>query len=122
MLDCASVTSFDQSRVENAIFSYLWSMQTLSDPKVIDRIKMELFGATTIIRKVFWRVGMLLLMILVVMKLLVVVVVLLLGLMMLLLQFFKKTIMSMIILVIQILPLLANVSHANMKTARQNMM
>lgn len=46
-----------------------------------------------------------------------VVVVLLLVLMMLLLQYLKQTIMSMIILVIQILPLPANALHANVKTA-----
>ncbi|KAF3651759.1 hypothetical protein FXO38_16442 [Capsicum annuum] len=33
-------------------FLTLRSVQTLSDPKVIDRINMELFGATTIIRKI----------------------------------------------------------------------
>ena len=40
------------------------------------------------------------------------------GAMMLLLQYLKQTIMSMIILVIQIFPLLANVMHVNIKTAR----
>ncbi|KAF3638202.1 putative glycerol-3-phosphate 2-O-acyltransferase 6-like [Capsicum annuum] len=33
-------------------FLTLWSVQTLSDPKVINRIKMELFGATVITRKI----------------------------------------------------------------------
>ncbi|PHU22998.1 hypothetical protein BC332_08105 [Capsicum chinense] len=33
-------------------FLTLQSVQTLSDPKIIDRIKMELFGATVIIRKI----------------------------------------------------------------------
>ncbi|KAF3671069.1 putative glycerol-3-phosphate 2-O-acyltransferase 6-like [Capsicum annuum] len=33
-------------------FLTLWSVQTLSDPKVVDGIKMELFGATTITRKI----------------------------------------------------------------------
>ncbi|PHU22895.1 hypothetical protein BC332_08002 [Capsicum chinense] len=35
-----------------------WFMQTLSDPKVIDRIKMELFGATTITRKIILEGGL----------------------------------------------------------------
>ena len=35
---------------------------------------------------------------------------------------FKATIMSMIILVIRILPLSANILHANVKTAGQNIM
>ncbi|KAM3321618.1 hypothetical protein P3S67_002769 [Capsicum chacoense] len=39
-------------------FLTLWSVQTLSDPKVIDRIKMELFGATTIIRKIILEGGL----------------------------------------------------------------
>ena len=33
-------------------------MQTLSDPKVIDKIKMELFGATTITRKIILEGGL----------------------------------------------------------------
>ncbi|PHT33661.1 hypothetical protein CQW23_25461 [Capsicum baccatum] len=49
--------SSDQLRVEDAIFLTLWSVQTLSDPKVIDRIKMELFGATTITRKIILEGG-----------------------------------------------------------------
>ena len=32
-------------------------MQTLSDPKVVDGIKMELFGATTITRKIILEGG-----------------------------------------------------------------
>ncbi|PHU11352.1 hypothetical protein BC332_18282 [Capsicum chinense] len=32
-------------------FHTLWSVQTLSDPKVVDGIKIELFGATAITRK-----------------------------------------------------------------------
>ena len=39
-------------------FLTLRSVQTLSDPKVIDRIKMELFGATTIIRKIILKDGL----------------------------------------------------------------
>ena len=35
-------------------FLTLRSVQTLSDPKVIDRIKKKFFGATTIIRKIFF--------------------------------------------------------------------
>ncbi|KAF3624632.1 hypothetical protein FXO38_30150 [Capsicum annuum] len=49
--DCASVASSDQSRVKDAIFLTLRSVKTLSDPKVIDRIRMKLFGATTTTRK-----------------------------------------------------------------------
>ena len=33
-------------------------MQTLSDPKVIDRIKIKLFGATTITRKIILESGL----------------------------------------------------------------
>ncbi|PHU29509.1 hypothetical protein BC332_01602 [Capsicum chinense] len=55
---CTSVASSDQSRVEDAIFLTLRSVQTLSDPKVIDRIKMELFGETTIIRKIIFKGGL----------------------------------------------------------------
>ncbi|PHU01147.1 hypothetical protein BC332_30934 [Capsicum chinense] len=39
-------------------FLTLWSVQTLSDPKVIDRIKMEFFGATTITRKIILEGGL----------------------------------------------------------------
>ncbi|PHU30112.1 hypothetical protein BC332_02205 [Capsicum chinense] len=39
-------------------FLNFWSVQTLSDPKVIDGIKMELFGATTIIRKTILEGGL----------------------------------------------------------------
>ncbi|PHT74451.1 hypothetical protein T459_21728 [Capsicum annuum] len=39
-------------------FLTLRSVQTLSDPKVIDRIKMELFGATTIIGKIILEGGL----------------------------------------------------------------
>ncbi|KAM3205193.1 hypothetical protein P3L10_028603 [Capsicum annuum] len=39
-------------------FLTLRSVQTLSDPKVIDRIKMELFGAATIIRKIILEGGL----------------------------------------------------------------
>ncbi|PHT73289.1 hypothetical protein T459_24074 [Capsicum annuum] len=50
----------DDSRSNPDILSYLneenaythSSVQTLSDPKVIDRIKMELFGVTSITRKI----------------------------------------------------------------------
>ncbi|PHT96945.1 hypothetical protein BC332_34129 [Capsicum chinense] len=44
--DCPSMACFDQPRVEDAIFLTLWSVQTLSNPKVVDGIKMKLFGAT----------------------------------------------------------------------------
>ncbi|KAF3666237.1 hypothetical protein FXO37_10678 [Capsicum annuum] len=50
-VNCASVASSDQSRVKDAIFLTLRSVKTLSDPKVIDRIRMKLFGATTTTRK-----------------------------------------------------------------------
>ncbi|KAF3666064.1 hypothetical protein FXO38_09241 [Capsicum annuum] len=56
--ECASVASFDQSRVEDTIFLTLRSVQTLLDPKVIDRIKIELFGATTITRKIILEGGL----------------------------------------------------------------
>ncbi|PHT60572.1 Protein ECERIFERUM 1 [Capsicum baccatum] len=39
-------------------FLTLWSVQTLSDPKVIDRIKIELFGATDITRKTILEGGL----------------------------------------------------------------
>ncbi|KAF3632041.1 hypothetical protein FXO38_26329 [Capsicum annuum] len=39
-------------------FLTLWSVQTLSDPKVIDRIKIELFGATTITKKIILEGGL----------------------------------------------------------------
>ncbi|PHU23644.1 hypothetical protein BC332_08751 [Capsicum chinense] len=39
-------------------FLTLRSVQTLSDPKVIDRIKIELFGATTITRKIILECGL----------------------------------------------------------------
>ncbi|KAM3357177.1 hypothetical protein P3S68_023891 [Capsicum galapagoense] len=39
-------------------FLTLWSVQTLSDPKVIDKIKMELFRATTITRKIILEGGL----------------------------------------------------------------
>ncbi|PHT49277.1 hypothetical protein CQW23_13485 [Capsicum baccatum] len=48
----------DQSRVEAAIFSYFTVYATLPDPKVIDRIKIELFGATAITRKIILKVGL----------------------------------------------------------------
>ncbi|KAF3683241.1 hypothetical protein FXO37_01973 [Capsicum annuum] len=100
-------------------------VQSLSNPKVIGIIKKELFGATTIIRKIILKVG------------LVVVdgvsgdgafgsgggsgsgdavwanhspLVI----------FETQIIMIMIILILQILPLLANVLHVNVKTARRN--
>ncbi|PHU28918.1 hypothetical protein BC332_01011 [Capsicum chinense] len=50
--DCPSVACSDQSRVEDVIFFTSRSVQPLSDPKVVNRIKMELFGATTITRKI----------------------------------------------------------------------
>ncbi|KAF3622687.1 hypothetical protein FXO38_31147 [Capsicum annuum] len=56
--DCASIAYSDQSRVEDAIFFTLWFVQTLSDPKVIDKIKMEFFGATTITSKVILEGGL----------------------------------------------------------------
>ncbi|PHU07876.1 hypothetical protein BC332_24365 [Capsicum chinense] len=39
-------------------FLTLRSVKTLSDPKVIDRIKMKLFGATTITRKIILKGGL----------------------------------------------------------------
>ena len=57
ILDCPSVACSDQPRVEDAIFLTLLSMQTLSDPKVINGIKMELFGATNITRKMILEGG-----------------------------------------------------------------
>ncbi|PHT76223.1 hypothetical protein T459_19745 [Capsicum annuum] len=52
------MTCSEQSRVEDVIFLTLQSVQTLSNPKVIDRIKMELFGATTITRKIILEGGL----------------------------------------------------------------
>ncbi|PHT40372.1 Syntaxin-related protein KNOLLE [Capsicum baccatum] len=40
------------------LFLTLWFVQTLSDPKIIDRIKIELFGATTITRKIILEDGL----------------------------------------------------------------
>ncbi|KAM3399163.1 hypothetical protein P3S68_002679 [Capsicum galapagoense] len=54
----AYVASFDQSRVEDAIFLTLRSVKNLSNPKVIDRIKIELFRATTITRKIILEGGL----------------------------------------------------------------
>ncbi|KAM3234910.1 hypothetical protein P3L10_014946 [Capsicum annuum] len=39
-------------------FLTLWSVQTLSDPKVIDRKKLKLFGVTAITRKFFLESGL----------------------------------------------------------------
>ncbi|PHU28946.1 hypothetical protein BC332_01039 [Capsicum chinense] len=52
------MTCSEQSRVEDVIFLTLRSVQTLSNSKVIDRIKMELFGATTITRKIILEGGL----------------------------------------------------------------
>ncbi|PHU08668.1 hypothetical protein BC332_20528 [Capsicum chinense] len=41
-----------------SLFLTLWSVQTLSDPKVVDGIKIELFGATTIIIKIILEGGL----------------------------------------------------------------
>ncbi|PHU21007.1 GDSL esterase/lipase EXL1 [Capsicum chinense] len=41
-----------------SFFLTLRSVQILSDPKIIDRIKIELFGATTITRKIFLEGGL----------------------------------------------------------------
>ncbi|PHT71195.1 Cysteine-rich receptor-like protein kinase 11 [Capsicum annuum] len=57
-VNCAFIACSDQSRVEDVIFLTLWSMQTLSDPKVFARIKIKLFGATTIRRKIFLEGGL----------------------------------------------------------------
>ncbi|KAM3374960.1 hypothetical protein P3S68_013674 [Capsicum galapagoense] len=98
----------------------LQSVQTLSDSKFIGRIKIELFGATSITRKTILEGGF------------VVVVGLngdgdvggssgaAVGTNDAPLTVFKQTIMSMIILVIQILPLPANVLHTNVNTTGQN--
>ena len=45
ILDCPSVACSDQPRVEDAIFLTLQFVKTLSDPKVIDGIKIKFFGA-----------------------------------------------------------------------------
>ncbi|PHT41367.1 hypothetical protein CQW23_20221 [Capsicum baccatum] len=47
-----SFKSSDQSRVEDAIFSYFTVCANFIGPKVIGRIKMKLFEATTITRKI----------------------------------------------------------------------
>ncbi|KAM3247932.1 hypothetical protein P3L10_009700 [Capsicum annuum] len=41
-----------------SFFLTLWSVQTLSNPKVIDKIKIELFGETTITRKIILEGGL----------------------------------------------------------------
>ncbi|KAM3270034.1 hypothetical protein P3S67_029940 [Capsicum chacoense] len=41
-----------------SFFLTLRSVKTLSDPKIIDRIKIELFGATTITRKIILEGGL----------------------------------------------------------------
>ncbi|PHT59710.1 hypothetical protein CQW23_02073 [Capsicum baccatum] len=56
--DCASVVSSDQSRVEDAIFSYFTVCANFIGPKGHQRIKMELFGATTITRKIILESGL----------------------------------------------------------------
>ncbi|KAF3678960.1 putative protein-tyrosine-phosphatase IBR5-like [Capsicum annuum] len=58
--DCASVTCFDQSRVEDVIFLTLSFVKTLWDPnKVIGRIKKKkLLRATIIIRKIIFEGGL----------------------------------------------------------------
>ncbi|PHT85628.1 hypothetical protein T459_07734 [Capsicum annuum] len=55
--DYPSVACSDQPRFEDAIFLTLRSMQTLLKPKIIDGIKIELFGATTITRKTILESG-----------------------------------------------------------------
>ncbi|PHU28812.1 hypothetical protein BC332_00905 [Capsicum chinense] len=56
--DCPSVSYSDQSRVEDAIFLTLRFVQTLPDPKVVDGIKMKLFGAIIITRKIISEGGL----------------------------------------------------------------
>ncbi|PHT36006.1 hypothetical protein CQW23_23706 [Capsicum baccatum] len=56
--DCPSVACSDQPRVKDAIFLTLRSVQTLSNPKVVDVIKMKLFEATTIRRKIILEGGL----------------------------------------------------------------
>ena len=53
ILDCPSMACSDQSRVEDAIFITLRFVQTLSDSKVIDRIKNKLFDKQKIFQKLF---------------------------------------------------------------------
>ncbi|KAF3622742.1 hypothetical protein FXO37_32199 [Capsicum annuum] len=59
IFDCPSVDCSNESRVKDAIFITLRSVQTLLGPKVVDRIKMKLFGATTITKKIIWEGGLL---------------------------------------------------------------
>ncbi|PHT70028.1 hypothetical protein T459_25132 [Capsicum annuum] len=56
--NCPSVACFDQPRVEDAISLTLRSVQTLSYPKVVDGIKIKLFKATTIRRKIILEGGL----------------------------------------------------------------
>ncbi|PHT93092.1 hypothetical protein T459_00974 [Capsicum annuum] len=56
--DCPSVSYSDQPRVEDAIFLTLRFVQTLPDPKVVDGIKMKLFGAIIITRKIILEGGL----------------------------------------------------------------
>ncbi|PHT62765.1 hypothetical protein T459_33387 [Capsicum annuum] len=52
LMDYPSVACSDQPRVKDAIFFSLRYMQTLLDPKIVDEIKIELFGAIAIRRKI----------------------------------------------------------------------
>ncbi|KAF3667312.1 hypothetical protein FXO37_10077 [Capsicum annuum] len=56
--DCASLAYSDQLKVENVIFLTLRPVQTLSGPKVIDKIKKELFGVASIRRKIILEGGL----------------------------------------------------------------
>ncbi|KAF3656228.1 hypothetical protein T459_12026 [Capsicum annuum] len=58
LTNCPSVACFNQPRVKDVIFLTLRSLQTLSDPKVVDGIKIEFFGATTITRKIILEGGL----------------------------------------------------------------
>ncbi|PHT93857.1 hypothetical protein T459_01739 [Capsicum annuum] len=58
LMDYPSMAFSDQPRVEDAIFSYFIVFANLLDPKAIDGIKMELFGATTIRRKTILEDGL----------------------------------------------------------------
>ncbi|KAM3288999.1 hypothetical protein P3S67_017286 [Capsicum chacoense] len=86
-------------------FLTLRSVQTLSGPKVVDGVKMELFGATTITKKIILEGGA----------------------NDAPLTVFETTshydlIIMVVQIFLQILPNLANVLHVNVKTARRNTM
>ncbi|PHT38401.1 hypothetical protein CQW23_21974 [Capsicum baccatum] len=58
ILDCPSVACSDQPRIEDAIFSYFTICANFIGPKVVDGIRIRLFKATTITRKIILEGGL----------------------------------------------------------------